>query len=148
MKKEIKTTVRINATKEKVWKVLTDFAKYPEWNSFITSLTGNVNEGKQIRVNLQGMEFKPIVIKFEKNKEFRWLGHMGFTGLFDGEHRFLLTDNGDGTTTLEQSEKFSGILVGLLAKRLDRETKPGFEQMNREIKSRVETLKIPQEILI
>lgn len=140
MKKEIKTSVRINAAKEKVWQVLTDFEKYPEWNSFITSLSGEVNEGKRISVNLQGIAFKPIVIKFQKNTEFRWLGHLGFKGLFDGEHRFLLLDNGDGTTTFEQSEKFSGILVKLLAKRLERETKPGFEQMNGEIKVRVETV--------
>lgn len=139
MKKEIKTSVRINAEKKKVWQVLTDFEKYSEWNTFIPSLTGEVKEGKQITVNLQGMIFKPKVLKYKPNSELRWLGHLGFKGLFDGEHRFLLLDNGDGTTTLEQSEKFSGILVRLFVKQLDRKTKSGFEQMNNEIKMHVET---------
>nr|WP_321354354.1 SRPBCC domain-containing protein [uncultured Draconibacterium sp.] len=142
MNKEIRTSVRINAAKEKVWQVLTDFEKYPEWNTFITSLSGEVKEGKQIRVKLPGMIFKPVVLKYKKNSEFRWLGHLVFKGLFDGEHKFLLIDNDDGTTTFEQSERFSGILVRLLAKHLDSKTKSDFGQMNREIKLRVETVEI------
>lgn len=138
MTKKIVTSIRINTGRETVWQVLTDFEKYPQWNSFITSLTGEVTEGKQITVKLPGMTFNPIVRKYKKNTELRWLGHLWVKGLFDGEHRFFLTDNGDGTTTFEQSENFSGILVKLLAKRLDQQTKPGFEQMNREIKLRAE----------
>src|SRR5208337_3854746 len=33
--KEIHTEIEINAPAEKVWKVLTDFAAYPEWNPFV-----------------------------------------------------------------------------------------------------------------
>ncbi|WP_228479091.1 SRPBCC family protein [Flavobacterium soyangense] len=36
----------------------------------------------------KGMTFKPKVLAFETNKEFRWLGHLLFPGLFDGEHKF------------------------------------------------------------
>ena len=54
--------------------------------------------------------------------------------MFDGTHRFYIHDNGDGTTTFEQSENFSGILVRLFAKRLDKDTKKSFEQMNIELK--------------
>jgi uncharacterized membrane protein len=33
--KEIHTEIEINAPAEKVWRVLTDFAAYPEWNPFV-----------------------------------------------------------------------------------------------------------------
>ena len=33
--KEIHTEIEINAPAEKIWKVLTDFAAYPEWNPFV-----------------------------------------------------------------------------------------------------------------
>lgn len=138
MAKQINTSITINASKEKIWKTLTDFEKYPEWNSFIKSVTGELKVGNQIQIKLQGMTFKPIVLTFKKNTELKWLGHLWFKGLFDGEHKFKLTDNGNGTTNFEQSENFSGILVKLFAKSLDKDTKNGFEQMNRELKLRVE----------
>ena len=138
MAKQIKTSITINASKEKIWKILTNFENYPEWNSFIKSVTGEVKVGNQIKIKLQGMTFKPIVLTFNENAELKWLGHLWFKGLFDGEHKFKLTDNGNGTTNFEQNENFSGILVKLFAKSLDKDTKYGFEQMNRELKLRAE----------
>ena len=134
MAKQIETSITINASKEKIWKILTDFEKYPEWNSFIKSVTGEVKVGNQIQIKLQGMTFKPIVLTLKENTELKWLGHLWFKGLFDGEHKFKLTDNGNGTTNFEQSENFSGIFVKLFAKSLDKDTKIGFEQMNKELK--------------
>jgi hypothetical protein len=80
------------------------------------------------------MTFKPKVLTFETNKELRWLGHFLFAGFFDGEHQFELIDNGNGTTTFRQSEKFKGILVPLFKKQLDNNTKRGFEKMNIKLK--------------
>lgn len=141
MAKQIKTSITINASKEKIWEILTDFEKYPEWNSFIKSVSGDVKVGNQIAIKLQGMTFKPVVLNFKENSELKWLGHLWFKGLFDGEHKFKLTDNGNGTTDFEQSEYFSGILVKLFSKSLDKDTKNGFEQMNKELKLRAENTK-------
>lgn len=145
MTKEIKTEISINATPEKVWSILTDFDKYPNWNPFIKSLTGNVAVGNKITARLEppeanGMTFKPVVLAFEKNKELRWVGHLLFPGLFDGEHKFELNDNRNGTTTFKQSEKFSGILVPLFKKMLDNNTKKGFEEMNKKLKELAEQI--------
>jgi hypothetical protein len=85
------------------------------------------------------MTFKPIVLTLNQNTELKWLGNLWFRGLFDGEHKFYLTDNGNGTTNFEQSENFSGILVKILTKSLEKETKNGFEKMNKELKLRAET---------
>ena len=138
MAKQIKTSITINASKERVWKILTDFENYPEWNSFIESVSGDVKVGNQIQIKLQGMTFKPVILTLNENTELKWLGHLWFKGLFDGEHKFKLTDNGNGTTNFEQSENFSGILVKLFSKSLDKDTKNGFEQMNKELKLRAE----------
>ena len=37
--KEIKTEIIINSKPEKVWNILTNFEKYPEWNPFIKSIS-------------------------------------------------------------------------------------------------------------
>lgn len=140
MTKHIQTSVTINASKEKVWEILMNFENYPKWNSFIKSVSGEVEVGKFIHVKLKGMTFKPIILTLDKNKEFKWLGHLWFKGMFDGEHKFHLVDNGDGTTTFEHSEHFNGLLVGLFSKILDRDVKKGFEQMNADLKLYTEKL--------
>lgn len=139
MAKEIKTEILINASPEKVWAILVDFDNYPNWNPFITSIKGQVKVGSKISARIElpgakGMTFKPKVLAFETNKEFRWLGHLLFPGLFDGEHKFELIDNGNGTTTFIQSEKFKGILVPFFKKQLDNNTTNGFNEMNQKLK--------------
>uniref|UniRef100_UPI00321727A8 SRPBCC domain-containing protein n=1 Tax=uncultured Draconibacterium sp. TaxID=1573823 RepID=UPI00321727A8 len=140
MKKEITTTIQINASSEIIWKILTDFEKYPEWNSFVKSVTGEVKAGNKIKVKIEppeekGMSFKPKIMTCEANKELSWIGHFLLPGIFDGEHKFELTDNGNGTTTFKQSEKFKGILVGILN---IENTKKGFEAMNKKLKELAE----------
>jgi hypothetical protein len=141
--KELKTEILINTTPHKVWEILVDFKSYPEWNPFIKSIKGNVVVGSKITARLEppganGMTFKPKVLVFEKNKELRWLGNLIFPGLFDGEHKFELIDNGNGTTTFIQSEKFKGILVPLFNKMLDINTTNGFNLMNQKLKELAE----------
>lgn len=143
MKKEIKTELVIQASPERVWEILTAFEKYPLWNPFVKSIQGNAKVGAKIVVRLEqpgskGMTFKPTVLTFEKNKEFKWIGHLLLPGLFDGEHRFELIDNGNGTTTFIQAERFKGILVRLFSKMLDTSTINGFNAMNQKLKEEAE----------
>ena len=144
MAKEIKTEILVNATPEKVWSIFTDFENYPKWNPFIKSLNGQVAPGQKLKVRIEppgmkGMTMQPIVLDFEKNRKFRWIGHLFIKGLFDGEHCFELLNNGNGTTTFIQSEKFYGILVPLFKKMLDKNTLNGFKMMNEKLKEFAET---------
>ena len=93
MANQIKTSIVINATPQKVWNILMDFEKYSEWNSFILKISGKQKEGEYLNVQMEGMRFKPKVIKIICGKEFRWLGHLLFKGIFDGEHIFKITKN-------------------------------------------------------
>jgi hypothetical protein len=138
--KNIQTEILINTDITKVWDVLMNFDNYPKWNPFITSISGEPKLGSRLTVSIKppggkGMTFKPRVLAFEINKELRWLGHLLFTGFFDGEHKFELIDNGNGTTSFKQSEKFKGIFVGLL--NLEN-TQKGFEAMNEKLKEMAE----------
>ena len=143
MATEIKTEIIINATTGRVWTILTNFDNYPNWNPFIKSIKGDVKVGNKITARIEppeakGMTFKPKILCYETNKELRWLGHLLFVGLFDGEHKFELIDNGDGTTTFRQSEKFKGVLVPLFKKQLETNTKNGFVAMNMKLKELAE----------
>jgi hypothetical protein len=136
---EIRTEILINASPEKIWAILTAFDKYPEWNPFIKYIKNTVKTGSQIEIRIEppgasGMVFKPTILALEANKELRWLGHLLFKGLFDGEHSFKIVDNKNGTSTFIQRENFKGILVPLLKKQLNTNTKRGFEMMNEKLK--------------
>jgi hypothetical protein len=140
----IETEILINAQPEKVWAVLTDFERHPTWNPFIKSIEGEKAVGKQLKVFIQppsgsGMTFKPDVLAFDANKEFRWKGKLFVKGIFDGEHYFQLIDMGDGTTKFIHGENFSGFLVPLMGGALDK-TKAGFELMNEALKRECERL--------
>ena len=140
MAKHIKTSIRIEAQPKIIWDILMDFKKYPEWNPFITSITGSPQLHHHITITLPSMTFTPVIKTIENQKELKWLGHLWIKGLFDGEHQFVLHSNPDGSTTFRHNEVFNGILVPFFVKKLDIDTKKGFEQMNMALKLRAEKM--------
>jgi hypothetical protein len=142
--KEIHTEIEINASAEKVWRVLTDFAAYPEWNPFVRRVNGEVSVGARPHVYIQppggrGMSFRPTVLAADPGRELRWLGHLWLPGLFDGEHSFLIEPLGDRRVRFIHREVFRGVLIPLLSKMLDGNIRRGYEEMNRALKIRVES---------
>ena len=140
---KIKTEIKIDSTPEKVWQVLTQIKEYSVWNPFIKSIKGLLKVGSKIDVCIQApksneMSFTPTILTCTKNKELSWVGHLLFPGVFDGEHKFELIDNKDGTTLFIQSETFKGLLVPLFKKQLEVNTHNGFVAMNLKLKERVE----------
>ena len=141
--KELKTEIHIQAPVERVWGVLTDVERYPEWNPFIKSLEGNLAEGEIIQAEIQPadknpMTIRPQIISVQKHKELRWKGRVLLPGIFDAEHIFELTGLEDQTTRFVQRENFSGIMVPFMKKMLDDNTRRGFEMMNQRLKERCE----------
>ena len=141
--KELRTEIQIKATPEKIWSVLTDFKKYPEWNSMIKSFEGKLAEGEKVTVKLQqpgssAMTFKPTIKQVIPNKTFRWQGHLLVPGLFDGEHIFEIIEHGTGVCTFIHRENFKGILIPLFKKMIEMNTKQGFQSMNEALKKRCE----------
>ena len=140
---EIVTQMDIAASPERVWSILMDFSRYPQWNPFIRSLSGVAKPGEKLRATIQpgehrAMIFRPRVLNVAAQRELRWLGRLGFPGLFDGEHYFQLTALSNGSTRFTQGEQFSGVLVGLFLPRMEAATKTGFDAMNRALKDRAE----------
>ena len=136
--KELRTEIEINATPERVWNILTDTDKFPQWNPFIRSFKGKLAQGETIEVVLgvdKTMTFKPTILELTPNRTFRWLGKLFVGGLFDGEHIFEIEPLDPNRVRFVQREKFNGILVPVF--NFD-STKSGFEAMNRALKARAE----------
>ena len=141
--KELRSEIEIEASAERVWRVLTDFDAYPEWNPFIRRVSGRPEVEERLVVRMRpsgtrGMTFRPTVMKVEPNRELRWLGHLLLPGIFDGQHIFEIEELERDRVRFVQREVFKGLLVPLLARSLDRDTQRGFEEMNRALRERIE----------
>ncbi len=126
----ITTSIDIDATPADVWNALT--AGDMEWNPFLASIAGDLEEGSTIAVRFRrGMTIRPVVTEVVEERSLEWLGSIGIRGIFDGRHRFEILET-DGGSRLIQSETFTGFLVPLLG-RLLRTTEADFEAMNRAL---------------
>jgi hypothetical protein len=140
--RELSREIEIHAPPERVWSVVTDFAAYPDWNPFIRRISGELHEGARLEVRIEppgarGTTFKPTVRAVAANRELRWLGRLLLPGIFEGEHSLRIEPLDLGRSRFVQSERFTGILVGLVKGTLAK-TEVGFEQMNTALKERVE----------
>jgi hypothetical protein len=140
---ELHSEIRINASAEEVWRVLTDFPKYEEWNPFIREAVGIPQSGERLTVRIKpeggrGMTFRPRVLEADQPRRLRWLGHLGMPGLFDGEHIFEIETVAEREVLFIQRENFKGLLLPFFRTMLKQDTEPGFEAMNTALKTRVE----------
>jgi hypothetical protein len=142
--KEIYTEVVIQASAEKVWQALIDFAAYPQWNPFI-QISGEPQAGEKVELDVRFSRFKrmrvyPLLTKIEWGRELRWIGRLPLPGLFDGEHVFRIEPIGAGSVKLIQQESYSGFLVPVMLPLLYTASLRGFERMNEALKRYVESI--------
>ena len=137
--KELRTQIIIDASPEKVWQVLTDLDKYPEWNPFICHAIGKAEIGRTVDIDFQsdstGMKLHCTVVRFQPNRELSWTYHAMHPILFRGEHIFTIEPLGENRVRFIDREEFNGLLVFTQAKDIDTNTKRGFEAMDKALKA-------------
>ena len=139
----IETEIEIEAPADAVWKELANPEAYADWNPFVRRISGNLEAGEylQVTVGADGnspMDFTPEVLVADENEELRWVGRLGFKGIFDGEHYFILQETDRGTTLFRHGENFSGLLGYPLIALIREDTHKGFLAMNEALKARAE----------
>ena len=140
--KELRTEIEIQASPERVWQILTDLAKYPEWNPSIHHAIGKAEVNEKVDIDFQpdskGLKLHCTVVKAEPNRELCWKYHVILPGLFRGEHSFIIEPTGTNQVHFIDREVFDGLLVPLQAKAIDTDSRRGFEEMDRALKARAE----------
>lgn len=144
--RELRTDIEFEGTPEETWDVLADLPGHAEWNPFLRRIEGDLRPGARLLVRFEppgerGITMRPTVLSAEPGRELRWLGHLLVPGIFDGEHRFVIEATAPRRVRLTQSERFRGVLVPLLWRRLERGgTAKGFRAMNEALARRVAEL--------
>ena len=136
----VSATIQIDAPPMTVWAILTDLARYPEWNPLFPEAAGEVRVGERIVLksrhpaNGRLMTVKPRIAVAEAGAELRWAASL--PGIMSGEHSFVLSA-ADGGTRLVQSETFRGLLSAFAGKSLAG-TQASFQTLNEALRQRAE----------
>ena len=141
-KMELRTEVEIEAPPEEVWRVLTDFVRYHEWNPFIVAVEGALSPGADLRVTLtfpSGEEKRQRcrLLVCDSCEHLRWRTKVLFGVVLDSEHFFRLVGCDDGRTRLTQGQDFRGWAVKYMGPTFTL-TARSFVGMNTALKRRVE----------
>lgn len=141
-RKDIDTSVVIDAPPDEVYAVLTDFERYPEWNPYHIRVVGEPEVGADLEVRVSRPDGKvvdvPHVEVFEAvpGEALVWGG--GIEGVFKGEHRFDLAETAEGGTRLSHTEVFAGAFIGFADLPVEVLTE-GYARMNRALKAWIES---------
>lgn len=139
--KEYDTEVLIEAPPAEVWRALTDFGSYPQWNPLVRWLRGDVREGGEIEMFIAPLNrsFTAHLRVLREPEEMRWVGTRIAPWFLSGEHHYLLRAEGERATRLLHGESFRGLASGFLSRSLLRRMENGFIAHNHALKTRVES---------
>lgn len=130
----------IDAPRERVWAVLTDFAAYEDWNPYVTRASGNVIVGAELRLRLEppageveDATVKVLTARFER--KLRWEDRLVIPGLRDEEVTIRVVKVSRTRVRLLEDVRIEGLLSPFadLAP-----TTRGLELMAAALKRRVE----------
>ncbi len=92
-------TALIDAGPEQVWRVLTDTAAWPGWNSGVTEVDGRLALGEKLTITVKanpGRAFPVKVVTLTESERIVLRGGMPL-GLFTGERTYTLQSEGSRT---------------------------------------------------
>lgn len=133
------TTCHIEAPSAKVWSILMDLARWPEWNTTVPRVEGKLAAGGRITVYSSaspGRAFPITVSVLIPTTRMVWTGGMPL-GLFKGQRSFSLQEPAPGQTMFTMTEVFSGLLAPLIVRSLP-DLQPYFDEFAASLKRTAE----------
>lgn len=140
--KSLHAAVDIDAPAERVWQVVGDFGRYPDWNPFIVRAAGEPRVGERLHITIAApgmkpLSFRPRVLDYEQGRLIRWKGEFKLPGLFDGRHALIVDPLDGGRSRFTTHEDVTGILLPFVGKVMAA-SQQGFDLMARAVKERAE----------
>jgi len=140
---KVDTEIEIDGTTDEVWKVISNFQGYIDWNPTITNASGELNEGSTVDVTFalpfsKSMDFNLEVKDIDKGKTFTLVSTLLEPKILDSVHYLSVEKAENGNVKFCQGEKFSGLLLYLVFPFIKSTLENSFEDMNKALKNRVE----------
>jgi hypothetical protein len=134
------TSTTIGAPSERVWDALADTSSWPDWDSGVVRVEGDLERGNRIKgvSELNPKRAYPVTVpELESGHGMTWRGGMPL-GLFRGVRTYRLTPDGEGRTRFDMREEFSGPLAPLIWRSMP-DTNLSFRQFAEGLRQRVES---------
>ena len=139
----VETEIEIDAPAERVWAILTDISRWPEWNPMMT-VRGELVVGARLRLGLRLGKFTlpatAEVDTVEPNREIAWTGlaPRWTRRLMHGTHYFRIEPLSDERVRFVHGERFGGPLAPRDGGRAEANVTKIYASLNRALKSRAE----------
>ena len=133
------TTIDINAPADQVWPIVADAIAFPDWDSGVLAVEGEVRPGATIRLRSEvapKRTFKLKVSEMRAPSIMKLSSGMPF-GLFKGERTYAVKPTGDRSCSFSMTEAYSGPLAGMITKSIP-DLQPSFEKFARGLKAEAE----------
>jgi hypothetical protein len=134
---QYEVAANIRAPADKIWRLLTNAADLPRWNSTVTSVDGTIALGETLAVRVPlapKRTFKPKVAAFEPGKSMVW---QEGNPMFKGVRTFTLAARADGSTDFAMSEVYTGLMLPMIAGSLP-DFGPAFDTYAADLKREAE----------
>jgi uncharacterized protein YndB with AHSA1/START domain len=139
--KEYVTTSTIAASPDRVWAVLTDGARYQQWNPEIVGIDGDLALGARIKAHVRlgdgaVRRVSQRIVELEPPCRMTWVGGLPL-GLFVGRRTFTVTPTARGVE-FRMHLHMSGPLSSLILKSVG-DRQPEIDRFSAALKRRAET---------
>ena len=117
---------------------MTDAKHFPEWNSTVTSIDGDIALGHKLALKVPldpKRTFRPKVTKLVANQAMEWSD--GFAPMFRGVRTFTLAPKSEGITEFTMTEVLSGVMLPMIRGSLP-DFGPAFETYASDLKRTAE----------
>ncbi len=143
---EIRTEITVDATPARIFEILADSARWPEWNPILRVVRGRLGPDARFIGRLAGgalpLVFDAAVTRFEPARSLAWKGPRSalVQRLASGEHYFELEARG-AQTLVVHGERFEGLLpnLGPLWQRVEGNLHRAYRAFNKALKARAES---------
>jgi len=108
-----KVSIKINATSEKVWSLLTNASDMPNWNSTVLSVEGDIKVGEKIKLKSYldpDRTFKIKIKEMRSPSRMVWGDAMG--------NRVFNIKESEGSVIFTMDEKIGGLMFPLFANKI------------------------------
>jgi hypothetical protein len=130
----VQTEIEINASTSRVWSILTDFARYYEWNPFVTQAEGELRRGQELTLTLEPPDRHPLKIR-PKVLDAPALGGV-LLQCGRGDHQIALEPLPTGVR-VSHVQRYEEVVEREEAELADR-VRLGLQMMNAALKARAE----------
>jgi hypothetical protein len=115
--KTVRTEIVVDAPRPVVWELLSDFARYDEWNPYITQARGQAAVGEQVHLRFAPGSGQPRqvdceVVVVNGMRKLEWICRSyHLPGILDREHIFRLLPIGEARVRIVYEGRWEGVFV-------------------------------------